>query len=118
MLSTTTPSGFEYLNADGFEVTGTKKKFDYDGTAQTFAKTSLVNNTGKTLTEGTDYEIKYVDNVYGKKGTDSKQYAAVLAVAKGKFGGNLTTTATNGISVKDGVYTDAAGNKIVNVFAN
>ena len=117
MLSTTTPSGFEYLNADGFEVTGTKKKFDYDGTAQTFAKTSLVNNTGKTLTEGTDYEIKYVDNVYGKKGTDSKQYAAVLAVAKGKFGGNLTTTATNGISVKDGVYTDAAGNKIVNVFA-
>ena len=116
MLSTTKPSTFEYLDANGFVVTGAKKKFDYDGTAQTFAKTSLVNNTGKTLTEGTDYEIKYVDNVYGKKGTDSKQYAAVLAVAKGKFGGNLTTTA-NGISVKDGVYTDAAGNKTVNVFA-
>ncbi len=31
----------------------------------------------------------YVDNVYGQKGTDSKQYAVVLAVAKGKFGGNL-----------------------------
>ena len=117
MLSTATLSRFEYHDANGFEVTGTKKKFDYDGTAQTFAKTSLVNNTGKTLTEGTDYEIKYVDNVYGKKGTDSEQYAAVLAVAKGKFGGNLTTTAANGISVKDGVYTDAAGNKTVNVFA-
>ncbi|MFR6565400.1 MAG: hypothetical protein ACLUQ5_07720, partial [Blautia wexlerae] len=117
MLSTATPSTFEYLDADGFVVTGTKKKFDYNGTAQTFAKTSLVNNTGKTLTEGTDYEIKYVDNVYGKKGTDTKQYAVVLAVAKGKFGGDLTTTAANGISVKDGVYTDAAGNKTVNVFA-
>ena len=117
MLSTTPASEFEYLDADGFVVTGTKKKFDYNGTAQTFAKTSLVNKTGKTLTEGTDYEIKYVDNVYGKKGTDSNQYAAVLAVAKGKFGGNLTTTAPNGISVKDGVYTDAAGNKTVNVFA-
>ena len=117
MLSTTPASEFEYLDADGFVVTGTKKKFDYNGTAQTFAKTSLVNKTGKTLTEGTDYEIKYVDNVYGKKGTDNNQYAAVLAVAKGKFGGNLTTTAPNGISVKDGVYTDAAGNKTVNVFA-
>ena len=116
MLSTTPPSTFEYLDADGFVISASKKKFDYDGTAQTFAKTSLVNNTGKTLTEGTDYEIKYVDNVYGKKGTDNNQYAAVLAVAKGKFGGNLTAT-TNGISVKDGVYTDAAGNKTVNVFA-
>ena len=117
MLSSTPASTFEYLDADGFVISAPKNKFDYDGTAQTFAKTSLVNNTGKTLTEGTDYEIKYVDNVYGKKGTDSKQYAAVLAVAKGKFGGNLTTTAANGISVKDGVYTDAAGNKTVNVFA-
>ena len=118
MLSTKKPSTFEYLDANGFVVTDAKKKFDYDGTAQTFAKTSLVNNTGKTLTEGTDYEIKYVDNVYGKKGTNSTQYAVVLAVAKGKFGGDLTTTdKTNGISVKDGVYTDAAGNKTVNVFA-
>lgn len=42
-----------------------------------------------------------------QKGKDKKQYAAVLAVAKGKFGGNLTTSdATSGISVKDVVYTD------------
>ena len=114
MLSTT--STFKYVDKDGFEIKDGAKKFNYDGTAQTFAKTTLVNNTGKTLTAGTDYEIKYVDNVYGQKGTDNKQYAAVLAVAKGKFGGNLTTTA-HGISVKDGVYTDAAGNKTVNVFA-
>ena len=116
MLSTTTESTFKYVDKDGFEIKGNAKKFNYDGTAQTFAKTTLVNNTGKTLTAGTDYEIKYVDNVYGQKGTDSKQYAVVLAVAKGKFGGNLTKT-SNGITVKDGVYTDAEGNKTVNVFA-
>ena len=116
MLSTTTESTFKYVDKDGFEIKGNAKKFNYDGTAQTFAKTTLVNNTGKTLTAGTDYEIKYVDNVYGQKGTDTKQYAVVLAVAKGKFGGNLTKT-SNGISVKDGVYTDAEGNKTVNVFA-
>ena len=105
---------FAYVDKDGFAVV--KPTFAYDGTAHTCAKTSLTY-TGKDLKEGTDYEIKYVDNVYGQKGKDKKQYAAVLAVAKGKFGGNLTTSdATSGISVKDGVYTDAAGNKITNVF--
>jgi len=116
MLSTAKESKFKYVDKDGFEITDSKKKFDYDGTAQTFAKTTLVNNTGKTLKADTDYEIKYVDNVYGQKGTDGNQYAVVLAVAKGKFGGNLTKT-SNGITVKDGVYTDATGNKITNVFA-
>ena len=107
---------FKYVDKDGFEVKLANASFDYDGTAHTYAKTSL-NYTAKTLKEGTDYEIKYVDNVYGQKGTDGNQYAAVLAIAKGKFGGNLTATdATSGISVKDGVYTDAAGNKITNVF--
>ena len=115
MLSTTTASDFSFADKNGFAITAPNIKFSYDGTAQTFAKTSLVNNTGKTLTEGTDYEIKYVDNVYGQKGTDG-QYAVVLAVAKGKYGGNLTKT-ENGIAVKNGVYTDAEGNKTVNVFA-
>ena len=115
MLSTTTESDFSFADKNGFAITAPNIKFSYDGTAQTFAKTSLVNNTGKTLTEGTDYEIKYVDNVYGQKGTDG-QYAVVLAVAKGKYGGNLTKT-ENGIAVKNGVYTDAEGNKTVNVFA-
>ena len=119
MLSTDPASGFKYVDKDGFTIDTNKKKFKYDGTEQTFAKTTLDNKTGKALTAGTDYEIKYVDNVYGQKGIDgstSKQYAAVLAIAKGKFGGNLTST-THSISVKDGVYTDAAGNKITNVFA-
>ena len=109
-----TKAAFAYVDKDGFAVA--KPTFAYDGTSHTCAKTSLTY-TGKDLKEGTDYEIKYVDNVYGQKGKDKKQYAAVLAVAKGKFGGNLTTSDTaSGISVKDGVYTDAAGNKITNVF--
>ena len=104
-------ASFKFVDKDGFKVEN--PTFDYDGTAQTCAKTSL-SYSGKSLKEGTDYEIKYVDNVYGQKGTDG-QYAAVLAIAKGKFGGNLTTS-VKGINVKDGVYTDAAGNKITNVF--
>ncbi|MDU3306668.1 MAG: hypothetical protein E7F06_11455, partial [Lachnospiraceae bacterium] len=109
-----TKAAFAYVDKDGFAVA--KPTFAYDGTSHTCAKTSLTY-TGKDLKEGTDYEIKYVDNVYGQKGKDKKQYAAVLAVAKGKFGGNLTTSdVASGISVKDGVYTDAAGNKITNVF--
>ena len=106
---------FKYVDENGFTIIDSKKHFDYDGTAHKFAKTTL-NYTHKTLKEGTDYDIVYVDNVYGQKGSDNKQYAAVLAVAKGKYGGNMTKT-LNGITVKDGIYTDAEGNKIVNVFA-
>ena len=85
--------------------------FNYDGKEHQYAKTVFTYaGTDLSLVEGQDYEIKYVDNVYGQKGTNG-QYAAVLAIAKGKFGGNLTTS-DNGINVKDGVYTDAAGNKI------
>ena len=105
---------FAYRDANGFAITD--KSFNYNGSAQTFAKTTLTY-TGKTLKEGTDYELVYVDNVYGQKGTDNKQYAAVLAVAKGKYGGNLSETKTSGIEVKNGIYTDAEGNKTVNVFA-
>ena len=115
MLKTETKSGFNFADKNGFAITGNNITFSYDGTAQTFAKTTLDNKTEKTLTEGTDYEIKYVDNVYGQKGTNG-QYAVVLAIAKGKYGGDLTQT-ENGIAVKNGVYTDAEGNKIVNVFA-
>lgn len=66
-----------------------------------------------TLTEGTDYEIKYVDNTYGKKDSSGqKQYGVVLAIAKGTYGGNYTDSTTG---VTNGVYTDAEGNKIENV---
>ena len=67
--------------------------------------------TNPKLIEGTDYEIKYVDNVYGKKNvTDGKQYGIVLAIAKGTYAGNYNL---NGVT--DGIYTDASGNKIENV---
>ena len=104
---------FKYYTEEGFTVLDSQKEFDYDGKEHTFAETKLVY-TDKTLKEGTDYEIKYVDNVFGKKGADGNQYAAVLAIAKGKYGGNLTNDAK---TVVDGIYTDAAGNKYTNVFA-
>ena len=95
-------------------------EFDYDGTAHTFGKvvfsstdTEHQNDVGdwdeysKKLTEGTDYEIKYVDNVSGKD-----HYGAVLVVAKGKFGGAFEN---DDLGIKGGVYTDAEGNKTSNV---
>ena len=95
----------------GKEITAAKTVFGTTGT-----KLNGVNFTDK-LTEGTDYEIKYVDNVYGKavKETNSgvtttKQYGAVLVIAKGNYAGNFT-----GSTVTDGIYTDANGNKITNV---
>ena len=106
-----TDATFKYYTEEGFTVLD--KEFDYDGKAHTFAETKLVYEH-KALKEGTDYEIKYVDNVFGKKGADGNQYAAVLAIAKGKYGGNLTNDAK---TVVDGIYTDAAGNKYTNVFA-
>ena len=87
----------------------------YDGTAYEVAKTVFDSSTtvgldGNTLTEGTDYEIKFVDNVYGKE-VDGVQKGAVLVIAKGQYAGNYTS----GDFVKDGIYTDAEGNKIGSV---
>ena len=91
----------------GKEITAAKTVFNT-------ANTRLNNgNLTDKLTEGTDYEIKYVDNVYGKavKGTSATtQMGAVLVVAKGNYAGNFT-----GATVTDGIYTDANGNKITNV---
>lgn len=84
--------------------------FTYDGNNKTFDKTVFKYNGNEKLTEGTDYDLVYVDNVYGNK--DGK--GAVLAVAKGKYG-STKTDSTNGLD--KGVYTDAEGNKISNVIA-
>ena len=116
--------GFKFYDANGLKIDNLSHT--YDGTAYTPAKT--VFDTAKTtvkkydnikgepvgtLTEGTDYEIKYVDNTYGKKDSSSqKQYGVVLAIAKGTYGGNYTDSTTG---VTNGVYTDAEGNKIENV---
>ena len=86
--------------------------FTYDGTAHTYAKVvaDIKDDTNKKLVEGTDYDLVYIDNVYGKSNK-----GAILAIAKGNYGGNLTTT--DGTTVVKGVYTDAEGNKTANVIA-
>ena len=64
----------------------TNRTFDYDGTAHTYAKASFVYfDDGKQLVEGTDYEIKYFNNVTGDN--SGKGYVAVIG--KGNYGGNL-----------------------------
>ena len=95
----------------GKEITAGKTVFSTNGT--TLNGVALTDK----LKEGTDYEIKYVDNVYGKakkvtsgSNTTTEQYGAVLVIAKGNYAGNYT-----GATVTDGIYTDAAGNKITNV---
>ena len=96
-------------DANGIE---TNAGFGYDGTAHTYAKAvASITKDGKKLVEGTDYDLVYVDNVYGKR-SNGTQYGAILAVAKGTYGGSLD----NGDVVK-GVYTDAVGNKTANVIA-
>ena len=101
-MNTTTGKGYT-----GKEITAGKTVFSTTHT--TLNGAALTDK----LKEGTDYEIKYVDNVYGKaekvtSGTEQK--GAVLVIAKGNYAGNYT-----GATVTDGIYTDAAGNKITNV---
>ena len=104
----------KYYDANGLTTT---LAHTYDGTAYAPAKTifDASNTTLNTktaalkLTEGTDYEIKYVDNVYGKAvGNDQK--GIVLVIAKGTYAGDYT-----GNGVTSGIYTDAAGVKYENV---
>ena len=94
----------------------TSAAFTYDGTAHTYAKTvATITSGSKKLVEGTDYDLVYVDNVYGKD-----HEGAILAIAKGTYGGDLTTTddqGNNDGTVVNGIYTDANGNKIANVIA-
>ena len=111
-----------YYDADGLTVDLIRNGKKYTGNELTVAKTvfdtasTLLNNATLTdkLKEGTDYEIKYVDNVYGKAIKESNgtttQKGAILVIAKGNYAGNFT-----GATVTDGIYTDAAGNKITNV---
>ena len=116
LLNSGTITGYD---ANGIETDG---NCTYDGAEHKFAKVVAdIKDGNKKLVEGTDYDLVYVDNVYGKKGTKTVgskpvdvQRGAVLAIAKGTYGGSLNDS-VNGV-VK-GVYTDAAGNKIANVIA-
>ena len=113
-MNTTTGKGYT-----GKEITAGKTVFNTAGDSAKHKPATTLNNGALTdkLKEGTDYEIKYVDNVYGKakkvtsgSTTTTEQYGAVLVIAKGNYAGNYT-----GATVTDGIYTDAAGNKITNV---
>ena len=101
---------FKYYDEKGIEVTDSYP-FTYDGTAHTFGKVAFTYNGTEKLVEGKDYDLVYVDNVYGK---GDNRLGAVLAVAKGTYGSTLTTVSKD---VVNGIYTDADGNKTANVIA-
>ena len=80
------------------------KTFAYDGTAQTFASTKLNIGTvvsGVTKPTADDFEIVYVDNVYGKS-TTGKTYNTAHVYAVAKEGGNYAGPDTNKIVTADG----------------
>ena len=100
--------------------------FDYDGTAHTYAKEVLKITTPDTTAKASDFEIKYVDNIAGKKSSEKDtngnplNIGWVYAVAKEGtgFAGNDTITTADGtvikgvvakkdVSLKNGTY--AAG---------
>ena len=84
-----------------------KKYFDFDGTAHTFAKVLLDDikktDDSKTSAKASDFEIKYVDNVAGKKVTGKKNVAYVYAVAKDGtgFAGTKTLVTADGTIIKN-----------------
>ena len=111
---------FKFYDANGLAITTLSHTYDgtayapaktiFDTTDTTLTKSNGTTETNPKLVEGTDYEIKYVDNTYGKKNSSGAQQGIVLVIAKGTYGGNYNQ---NGVS--NGVYTDAKGNKIENV---
>ncbi|MDC7289116.1 hypothetical protein NXH76_15005 [Blautia schinkii] len=81
--------------------------FAFDGNAKTFAKAVLSNltkeNGGKTTATVSDLEIKYVDNISGKKvGNNKYNIGYIYAVAKDGtgFAGNDSIVTANGTVIK------------------
>ena len=76
--------------------------FDYDGTAHTYAKEVLKITTPDTTAKASDFEIKYVDNIAGKKSKGGINIGWVYAVAKEGtgFAGNDTITTADGTVIK------------------
>ena len=93
-------------NSKGFE--DSTHIFDYDGTAHTYAKEVLKITTPDTTAKASDFEIKYVDNIAGKKSskTDANNNPLnigwVYAVAKEGtgFAGDDTITTADGTVIK------------------
>ena len=127
--------GFEatswYAKADASNVTDNKGTvtvdptdfFEFDGSAHTFAKVLLDNikktDNSKTSAKASDFEIKYVDNVSGKKVTGHKNVAYVYAVAKDGtgFAGTKTLVTADGTIIKNVVAYKAFSINSVNFVA-
>ena len=88
------------------------KAFDFDGTAKTFGTEKLTLTTPGTKAKVSDFEIKYADNISGKKSTfkdnngNTYNVAYVYAVAKEGTG-----------YAGEGSFTLADGSKVTGVVA-
>ena len=67
---------------------GNEYNFYYDGSEQKFASEVFTATTKGNIEAGTDYEIKYINNV-------DAGYGFAVVTAKGNYEGNLTVTSGN-----------------------
>jgi len=97
--------GKDVSSTYGFTIGGDPSEtFTYDGTAQTFASTKLnigSVTTGVAKPTADDFEIVYVDNVYGKS-TSGKTYNTAHVYAVAKEGGNYAGPDNSKIVTADG----------------
>ena len=97
------------------------KSFDYDGTAHTFASVKFVPDasciTGNMKVTENDYEIVYVDNVYGKAWSTVGQLGHAFVVAKGNYKGVLAKSGHNELE-SNGTFVDANDNKLTSIAAS
>ena len=83
--------GKEYgYGGDGYlyDSNGQKVSFDYDGKEHTFTATFTPSGSYARLVTENDYEIKYIDNVFGLK-------AYICVIGKGNFAGSEKITDAN-----------------------
>ena len=92
---------FDIYNNLGFKIDPASYEFNYNGNAHTYAKTVLTIDTKKTTAKVSDFEIKYVDNISGKKSSEKGiNYGYVYAVAKDGVG--FSGDGSNDIVTADG----------------
>ncbi|RGY86187.1 hypothetical protein DW748_11970 [Ruminococcus sp. AM28-41] len=92
---------FDIYNNQGFKIDPASYEFNYNGNAHTYAKTVLTIDTKKTTAKVSDFEIKYVDNISGKKSSEKGiNYGYVYAVAKDGVG--FSGDGSNDIVTADG----------------
>ena len=112
-----------YTDDKGTVVANADTPFEFDGTAHTFAKVLLSDITkvggNKTTAKASDFEIKYVDNVAGKKVTGLNNVGYVYAIAKDGtgFSGTKTLVTADGTIIKNVVAYKAFSIASVNFVA-